>query len=124
MVTSAERETRTAIPRFMFVLGVSTLGNFNCSRLCGLVVHHICHGDVTGRLNIVTRPPYHCAMHPPVVQCTTSRRRASSPPSDATTQGLLQLFDKGKVRTGSEAVRSTGIAVPSAVTPYHDLLST
>ncbi len=46
-------------------------GNFRCSRLCGLVVHNICHDDVTGRLNIVTCPPYHCAAHPLIVQMHT-----------------------------------------------------
>src|SRR5260370_12422404 len=120
-VTIAESETRTAIPRFMFVLGALTSGNFKCSRLCGLVVQYICHGDVTGRLNIVTGPPYHFAMHPLVVQCTTSRRRGSAPPPDATTQSLVQLFGKNDVKTGGEAVCSKGKALPQAVTTYHNL---
>src|SRR3954471_14582083 len=78
-VTSTQSESRTVIPRFIFVLGAPASRGHFLGRLFGLLVQHICHGDVTGSPNIVNCPPVRCAMHPTIVQLlSASRLRFSS----------------------------------------------
>src|SRR5882724_9833742 len=65
-VTSTESESRTVIPRFIFVLGALACG-LSWLETLRLLLQHICHGDVTGRPNIVNCPPVRCAMHLSIV---------------------------------------------------------
>src|SRR5260370_1170426 len=54
-----------AIPRFMLVLGALTLwGQVPLFGTLRSLVDHICHVDVTGRVNIVSKALEYCAVHP------------------------------------------------------------
>src|SRR3569832_1287552 len=108
MPQRALTETRTAIPRFIFVLSLRLLRPesllkivfFRGSSAPSRLFPNICHSRVTGRPNIVNRQPFHCASHTFLghsrSHTATSGCRS---PSDATDLDRVQFRGKREMKT-------------------------